>query len=84
MKKSPLYIYERLPVEYDRETRLSVSNSLRIALTKRVTLRLSEKSFMHRAVISYNRIPVELRQMKNIDTFKAKLKMWVQKNIDVQ
>ena len=83
LKKSPLYIYERLPLEYDRETRLAASNSLRVALTRRVTLRLSEKSFMHRAMNSYNMIPVELRQMKNIDTFKTNLKKWVQINIDV-
>ena len=38
---------------------------------------------MHRAMNSYNMIPVELRQMKNIDTFKTNLKKWVQINIDV-
>ena len=76
-------MYEQLPVEYDRDTRLTSSNSLRIALTRRVTLKLAEKSFMHRAVNYYNQIPVEFSKLQNILTFKKNLKIWVQNNLRI-
>ena len=73
----PRYIFERLPTEFTRETRLAGTRCLRLALTKRATLRISEKSFIHRALSSYNQIPVELRSVENISTFKLKLKIWL-------
>ena len=50
---------------------------IRLALTKRATLRISERSFIHRALSAYNQIPVELRSVENITTFKLKLKIWL-------
>ena len=82
MTQQPAYLYERLPTEFSRETRLAGSHALRIALTKRSTLTLTEKSFLHRATYGYNMIPAELRQLTNLSTFKSKLKTWVKNNYE--
>ena len=77
LTKQPAYLYERLPTEFTRETRLAGSYALRIALTNRTTLALTERSFLHRAISGYNSIPTELRKLTNLSTFKTKLKLWV-------
>ena len=78
----PSYIYDQLPTEYSRNTRLASSNALRLALVKRATLTLTERSFIHRASTSYNMIPAELRQLRKMSSFKSKLKIWVQLNYE--
>ena len=76
------YIYDQLPTEYSRNTRLAGSNDLRLALVKRAKLKLTERSFIHRASSYYNMIPAELRQLREMSAFKAKLKIWVQLNYE--
>ena len=76
------YIYDQLPTKYSRNTRLASSNALRLALVKRATLTLTERSFIHRASTSYNMIPAELRQLRKMSSFKSKLKIWVQLNYE--
>ena len=46
-------------------------------------LELTEKSFMNRATVSYNKIPSKLRKIKAIETFKVQLKQWIQESINI-
>ena len=43
----------------------------------KANLDLTERSFMQRAVVSYNQLPASLRQVPKLETFKKKLKVWV-------
>ena len=45
------------------------------------TSELIHRSFHYRGTQGYNRIPVHIRKVKNIETFKNKLKQWVSTNI---
>ena len=44
---------------------------------------LNCNSFRWRSVNSWNRLPLELRQLDSHAIFKQKLKSWVQKNIEI-
>ena len=38
---------------------------------------------MNKSVVSYNMLPLEIRKIPKIDTFKKKLKLWIQVNRDL-
>ena len=64
-------------------TWLAQSESVRMGPEFKSKLDLTEKSFMNRATVSYNKIPPNLRKISKIDAFKVQLKQWVKENIDV-
>ena len=43
-------------------------------------LELTEKSFMNRATVSFNKLPPEIRKIEKLDNFKEKLRKWVLEN----
>ena len=59
------------------------NKSVRMGPEFKSKLDLTEKSFMNRATVSYNKIPQNLRKISKIDAFKVQLKQWVKENIDV-
>ena len=61
-------------------TRLAQSDSLSMGSAFPCKLDLTEKSFMNRATICFNRIPTEIRQIKKLQNFKIQLKKWILKN----
>ena len=44
---------------------------------------IGKKSFIARATTTWNTIPTDLRNTRNIITFKRKLKLWIKDNIDI-
>ena len=63
-----------------QEGRLAQSESVRMGPDFQSKLEITEKSFMNRATVSFNKLPAELRQIRKIETFKKQLKIWVLKN----
>ena len=79
----PKYIFSKLSSEFPYNTRLAQSESVRMGLAFQCKLELTEKSFLNRATVSYNKLPAELRQVRKLETFKEQLKIWVLANYKV-
>ena len=77
----PRYLYQRLSSEFPYNTRLAQSDKVRIGPEFKAKLELTQKSFVNRATVSYNKLPTNLRQTTEIRIFKKKLKAWVKKNV---
>ena len=45
---------------------------------------LGRNSFMVRSLSMWNRVPVDIRNLKNQQAFKKKLKEWIKINIDIE
>jgi hypothetical protein len=79
----PKYIYSKLSSQFPYNTRLAESDSVRMGPEFMCKLEITEKSFMNRSTLSYNRLPAELRKIQRIELFKKKLKVWVLENIKI-
>ena len=77
------YIHQKLSTEFPYSTRLAQSEAVRMGSEFQCKLDLTEKSFMARATRAYNQIPTEIRRTPKVETFKLKLKDWVQKNCPI-
>ena len=81
--KSPSYLYEMCSSDVRYDTRLDRTGKLSVNADYVPESGLNLKSFRWRSVTYWNRLPVELRQIENVATFKSKLKNWIQENIEV-
>ena len=41
------------------------------------------KSFVPSSIDIWNRLPIQVRQASNVETFKSKLKAWIKTNIEI-
>ena len=80
----PKHIYSKLSSEFPYNTRLSQSDSVRMGSEFQCKLEITEKSFMNRATVDFNKLPAELKQTSKLETFKKKLKIWVLENYKVK
>ena len=80
MTTYPKYIYSKLCSEFPYNTRLAQSDSVRMGPDFMAKLELTEKSFLNRATVSFNKLPSEIRKIEKLEAFKAKLKEWVLEN----
>ena len=78
MTSKPMYIHNRLETEHGYRTRSSTTGGIRLDQTYRYKTDLPIKRFRYRGTHDYNAIPAELRGIRNIQTFKTKLKRWIQ------
>ena len=79
----PKYIYSKLSSQFPYNTRLAESDSVRMGPEFKSKLEITEKSFMNRSTVSYNKLPAELRKISKLELFKKKLKVWVLANINL-
>ena len=79
--KSPKYLYSKFNTDYHYRTRQAEEGKIRC--TRTPELDLARDSFCWRAADLYNRLPFEIRSMKNLTQFKTSVKGWVMKNIEV-
>ena len=75
--RCPAYIDSRFQLS---RTRSSAQGNLEVPAAQ---TSIATKSFMVRAALVWNQIPIEIRQGKSEETFKRKLKQWVRMNIEV-
>ena len=79
----PKYLFNKLSSDFPYNTRLAQSDSVRMGEAFKSKLELTERSFMNRATVNFNKIPTELRQTAKLDDFKKKLKAWVLENCKI-
>ena len=83
MTSRPMYMHSRLQTEHEHvyRTRSSTTGGIRLDQTYRHKTDLPMKSFRYRGAHSYNAIPAELRGIRNLQTFKTKLKKWIRSSM---
>ena len=77
----PTYLYRKLSAQFDPRTRLAVGNGIRGTL--KIKSEERRKSFIPRAIRTWNSLPVSLRKIDKINEFKKQLNMYVKKNVKV-
>ena len=77
----PVSIRKKFITDHPFFTRQATSGGLRGGVEYGASSELRHKRFNYRGTQGYNRIPVHIRKIKNINTFKNKLKQWVRTNI---
>ena len=81
ISRSPLYMASKMSTEHPRQTRQASSGCIRFGEDFSAHQNLIKRAFCHRATSQYNNIPAEIRGTKNLPSFKAKLKKWVESNV---
>ena len=66
----PKYIYNKLCSEFPYNTRLAQSDSVRMGSAFQCKLELTEKSFLNRATVSFNKLPSEMRKIRKIESLR--------------
>ena len=79
--RKPFYFRYKLNTQFNRETRLAASDGIRIM--ERNRLSLTKSGFRVRASAQWNTLPIDVRQSKNILSFKRNLKAWILKNVSL-
>ena len=79
--RKPFYFSNKLNTQFNRETRLAASDGIRIM--ERNRLSLTKSGFRVRASAQWNALPIDVRQSKNIFSFKRNLKAWILKNVSL-
>ena len=86
LSKEPRCLYEMAAEitspKYD--TRTSREQKLLTVGNHIPSQQLSWNSFRWRVVRSWNMLPLELREVKNILKFKKELKQWVENNVEIE
>ena len=82
LTRKPYYLHSRLCREYAHNTRQHTTGCIRIDQSFRCRSDLPRNSFRHRGAHNYNTLPPELRNTKNMGTFKYKLKQWIKQNVE--
>ena len=62
-------------------TRSAEEGTLRVPIVERD---LSSKSFLVRSAGMWNRVPPDIRNSQNLETFKRKLKGWTRENVEIE
>ena len=82
---SPKYLWEMYDLDYSVEhfTRLSKKGLIRLKNVRLPKTDLATKSFKWRATRHYNDLPVEIRDIIEVDRFKCSAKKWINDNVSV-
>ena len=75
----PKYARDKLCQESSQHTRQQVKFSQKISGKSE----RSQTSFFYRGALDYNRLPVDLKNIDSLQTFKRKLKVWIRSQIAV-
>ena len=83
LQKSPKYLYSQLTADgsHTYMTRNSSSCSVRRGKSFHTNLSLCRDSFKWRGIMSYESIPVEIRNIEDMKSFKKRLDSWIKSNI---
>ena len=79
--RTPKYLYSKFNTNYQYKTRQATSGLIRC--TRTPELDIARDSFCWRATELYNRLPVEIRNMKTLMQFRENVKSWVKQNIEI-
>ena len=79
ISREPKYAYDKLCTETAQNTRQVVKFSDNFCCKSE----RGKLSYFYRGAMDYNQIPSDLKQMRNIQSFKMNLKRWIRSNIPV-
>ena len=77
----PTYIYSKISEEFNQRTRLAVGNGIRETFKIKSSER--RRSFIPRAIRSWNALPTSLRQVDKLNKFKKELRLYVKNNVKI-
>ena len=80
-ERKPVYLADKLAKNFNYRTRLAASNGIR--MTEKLDSDMRKDSFIPRTSIEWNQLPVTLRNIKEINTFKEDLRSWIKSNINL-
>ena len=84
-KRKPEYLYNKLSVPFTSNTRQSVGNTLENKIKEsRIEYELNRTSFIPRTILSWNKIPSNIRLSPTTDIFKKRLKEWIRTNVNLK
>ena len=78
----PLHMYNRFYTDYNYRTRQHSTGCIRLDHTYMCRTELPKNSFRYRGAHHYNALPAQIRTVRNMETFKLKLKRWIKINIE--
>ena len=79
--KKPVYFEEKFGKQFQRTTRLSTGNGIR--LDQKIRNKLSQQSFSYRSLCAWNDLLREIRLIEKLPEFKRRLKSWTKSKIAV-
>ena len=77
--KKPRFLEEQFTRHFPYQTRRATSSCLSVSAKPRTEL--CRRSFVYSSTLNWNKLPYDLRIETKLETFKAKLKIWVRNNI---
>ena len=80
-EKKPEYLFNKLSGEFQHRTRLAAGNGIKEI--DRVKHEERRKSFIPRAIRTWNALPVTIRKIQNMREFKKELKMFVKNHVEI-
>ena len=78
----PLYLKDKLCRKFSYNTRLAAGDGIRYS--DRIKHELYKTSFIPRVTVSWNNLPNNMRQSKNIEIFKKDCKAWILSHIPIK
>ena len=79
----PLYMHNAMSTAHPLRTRQATGGQIRLGQNFDSKQGLLHDSFRYRAAKDYNNIPVTMRSIRYLPSFKKKLKQWVRSNIPI-
>ena len=80
-EQKPVYLSNKLCQTFSYSTRLATENGIR--QSNRIKHDVMKHSFVPRSTRSWNLLPSEIRQSRNVNIFKRKLEAWIASNISI-
>ena len=86
MERKPVYIYQHIGDIKGRNTRIETERmeSNKLKDKRNFQKGTPKKTFIPRAIDDWNSLPANLRQLKDIMTFKKMLRLWIMEKVPVK
>ena len=81
--KKPDYLATKLNSEYKYDTRISRKNLIQWGPDFRARMSLTQHSWRWYGSANYNKIPQDIRNVRDLPSFKGKLVPWIRENISI-
>ena len=79
--KAPMYLHQKMITSHPYQTRQATDGFIRFGEQCDARRELTRSGFCYKGTQDYNLIPAEIRASRTVQTFKYKLKKWVENNI---
>ena len=79
----PQVLFNMANVDYVYSTRAKLKGMYKVMSSSKVPSDLAMRSYRWLSVQYWNKLPVEIKTIKNVLQFKKSLKLWIAKNLDI-